>query len=170
MPGVYCLHPCHRRMKIDYLADHPAFIPALSGWFLREWRDFYGDGTWEDVAETFYRRLNRGRIPLALVAFEGEQPLGTVSLLEESVGTRERLTPWLGGLYVREGRRREGIGTRLIEAGVGEARALGVGQLFVGIRRAEDYYSRLGWGVVERTSVHGEAVTIMRLNLSRGGA
>jgi hypothetical protein len=53
---------------------------------------------------------------------------------------------------------------------VGEARRLGVEQVFVGIRRAEDYYSRLGWEVVERTNVHGEAVTIMRLNLSRGGA
>jgi predicted N-acetyltransferase YhbS len=155
-------------MKIDYLADHPAFIPTLSRWFLREWRDFYGDKTWEGVAETFYRRLNRGALPLALVASEGERPLGTVSLLEESVGTHKHLAPWLGGLYVCEGERRRGIGTRLIEAGVGEAGRLGAGQLFVGIRRAEEYYSGLGWEVVERTTLYGEGVTIMRLDLSRG--
>ena len=35
-------------MNIEYLAEHPAFIPALSRWFLREWRDYYGDKTWED--------------------------------------------------------------------------------------------------------------------------
>ena len=156
-------------MKIDYLADHPAFIPALSRWFLREWRDFYGDRTWEDVAETFRRRLNRSALPLALVASEGGLPLGTISLLEESLGTHKHLTPWLGGLYVREGERRRGIGTRLIEAGVGEAGRLGAGQLFVGIRRAEEYYSGLRWEAVERTSLYGEGMTIMRLDLCRGG-
>ena len=70
-----------RRMKIDYLANHPDFIPTLSKWFLREWRDFYGDKTWEDVAETFYERLNRDSIPLSLVAFEEQHPFGTISLL-----------------------------------------------------------------------------------------
>ena len=111
----------------------------------------------------------RGTRP-ALVASEGGRPLGTVSLLEESLGTHKHLTPWLGGLYVCEGERRRGIGTRLIEAGVGEARRLGAGQMFVGIRRAEEYYSGLGWEAVERTNLYGEGVTIMRLDLCRGGA
>ena len=109
----------------------------------------------------------RGTRP-ALVAFEEERPLGTISLLEESLGTHKHLTPWLGGLYVCEGEmRRRGIGTRLIEASVGEARRLGAGQVFVGIRRAEDYYSRLGWEAVERTNLYGEGVAIMRLDLCR---
>jgi predicted N-acetyltransferase YhbS len=157
-------------MKIDYLAEHPAFIPTLSEWFLREWRGFYGDRTWEEVAETFYQRLNRGVVPLALVAFEGGRALGTISLIEESIGTREHLTPWLGGLYVREEERRHGIGRQLIEAAVGEARRLGIGQLFIGIRKAENYYSRLGWEVVERMNYYGEEITIMRLDLRQGEA
>ena len=155
-------------MKIDYLAEHTAFIPSLSRWFLQEWRDFYGDKTWEDVAGTFYERLNRGRVPLALVAFEGERPLGTISLLKESVGSRKHLSPWLGGLYVRDDARRRGIGGQLIEAAVGEARKLGVGRLFVGIRKAEDYYLKLGWVLVERIDYRGEEIAIMRLDLRRG--
>lgn len=157
----------HGRVKIDYLAERPAFIPTLSEWFLREWRDFYAGRTWEDVASTFYQRLNRSRLPLALVAFEGERPLGTISLLEESISTRKHLTPWLGGLYVREDARRDGIGKRLIEAAVGEAGKLGVEQLFIGIRRAEDYYLKLGWALVERMDYHGEEITIMRLDSPR---
>ena len=154
-------------MKIDYLAEHPAFIPALSRWFLREWQDYYGDKTWEDVAATFYQRLNRGRVPLALVAYEGDRPLGTVSLLEESISSRKHLSPWLGGLYVREDARHGGIGRQLIEAAVGEAAGLGVGQLFIGIRKAEDYYLKLGWVLVERMNYYGEGVAIMRLDLGR---
>jgi GNAT superfamily N-acetyltransferase len=157
-------------MNIDYLAEHRAFIPALSEWFLQEWRDYYGDKTWEDIASTFYQRLNRSRVPLALVAFEGDRPLGTVSLLEESISTRKHLAPWLGGLYVREDVRRHGIGKQLIEAAAGEARGLGIKQLFIGIRKAEDYYSKLGWEMVERVDYYGEAIAIMRLDLRRGEA
>jgi len=122
------------------------------------------------IAETFYERLHRSRIPLALVAFEGDRPLGTISLLEESVGTHKHLTPWLGGLYVREDARRLGIGKRLIEAAVGEARKLGVEQLFIGIRQAEGYYLKLGWVLVKRMDYYGEEVAIMRLDLRRSEA
>ncbi len=157
-------------MHIDYLAEHPAFIPALSAWFLHEWRDFYGDKKWEDVAQTFYHRLNRSKLPLALVAFEERQPLGTISLLEESISTRKHLTPWLGGLYVREGVRGQGIGKQLIEAAVSEARELGIEQLFIGIRQAEDYYLKLRWERVERMDYYGEVLTIMRFDLGHGEA
>ena len=107
---------------------------------------------------------------MALVAFEGDRPLGTISLLEESVGTHKHLTPWLGGLYVREDARRLGIGKRLIEAAVGEARKLGVEQLFIGIRQAEGYYLKLGWVLVKRMDYYGEEVAIMRLDLRRSEA
>lgn len=157
-------------MNIDYLAEHPAFIPALSRWFLREWRDYYGDKTWEDVARTFDERLNKSRVPLALVAFEEDRPLGVISLLDESISTRKHLTPWLGGLYVREDARRRGIGKRLIEAAVGEAGKLGVAQLYIGIRKAEDYYLKLGWALVERMDYCGEEIAIMRLDLRRSKA
>lgn len=154
-------------MKIDYLAHRPAFIPTLAEWFLREWREFYGDKTWEDVAETFYRRLNSRVLPLGLVAFEGERPLGTISLLQESITTRKHLTPWLGGLYVCEEERRHGIGRQLIDAAVDEAGKLGIGQLFIGIRKADEYYLKLGWKVVERLNYFGDEITIMRLDIGQ---
>jgi predicted N-acetyltransferase YhbS len=157
-------------MNIDYLAEHPDFIPTLSKWFLREWRDFYGDKTWEVVAETFYARLNRSNIPLSLVAVEDNYPLGTISLLEESISTHQHLAPWLGALYVCEEKRHHRIGKQLIEASVDEARTLGVEQLFIGIRKAESYYLKLGWEIVERTNYHGEEITIMQLDLRLGEA
>jgi len=155
----------NKKTKIDYLAEHPDFIPTLSKWFLREWRDFYGDKSWEAVAETFYKRLNRNRIPLSLVAFEDGDPLGTISLLEESISTHPHLAPWLGGLYVCEAERQRGIGRQLIEAGRAEAGKLGIGQIFIGIRKAEDYYLKLGWKIVERTHYHDEDIIIMQLDL-----
>lgn len=130
----------HRLMRIDYLASHTEFIPALARWFLEESPDYFRGQTWQDVARLFDGRLNRGRIPLALVAFEMEEPLGTVSLVEESITTHAHLTPWLAGLHVAQGHRHQGIATRLIEALIREAAALNIEKLYIGIRRAEDFY------------------------------
>lgn len=96
--------------------------------------------------------------------------LGTISLLEESISTRKDLPHWLGGLYVREEKRRHGIGKQLIEAGVDKAGKLGVKRLFIGIRKSESYYLRLGWQTVERTNYYGEDVTIMRVDLRQNEA
>lgn len=142
----------------------------LSKWFLREWRDFYGETTWETVAEMFYERLNRSAIPIALIAFEDDYPLGTISLRQESISTYKHLSPWLGGLYVREERRNQGIGRHLIEAGVEEARKLGAEKLYIGIRKAEDYYNALGWQTIDRTFYHDEDITIMQFDLRRDEA
>lgn len=152
-------------MQIDYLARQTALIPALSKLVLPDWQTFYGDITWENVAEIFYERLNDNQIPLALVAFEEGQVFGTVSLLEESISTRKHLTPWIAGLYVCEEKRHRGIGMQLIEAAALEARRLGTKRLYVGIRKAEDHYTRLGWQMIERTIYHGEEIIIMRLDL-----
>lgn len=152
-------------MRIDYLARHPDFIPTLANWFLRESPDYYRDQTWQDVAKTFYERLNDDKIPLALVALEGREVFGTISLLEESISTRPNLTPWLAGLHVCQARRHRGIGGQLIEAGSDEALRLGIEHLYIGISKAEDYYARLGWRTVERTAYYGKEIIIMRLDL-----
>jgi GNAT superfamily N-acetyltransferase len=163
MPLVALKH--HKRMQIDYLARHKALIPAVSKLVLPDWEDFYGDITWKDVTEIFYERLNDNKIPLALIAFEGSQVFGTVSLLEESISTRKHLTPWIAGLYVCEEKRHCGIGMQLIEAAAHEARRLGTERLYIGIRKAEDHYTKLGWQTIERTIYHDEEIIIMRLDL-----
>jgi GNAT superfamily N-acetyltransferase len=152
-------------MRIDYLAKHTALVPSLSKLVLPDWQAFFGDITWENVAETFYERLNDNKIPLALVAFEESKVFGTVSLLEESISTRKHLTPWIAGLYVCEEKRHRGIGMQLIEAGAREAQRFGIERLYIGIRKAEDHYTKLGWQTIERTIYHDEEIIIMRLDL-----
>jgi Acetyltransferase (GNAT) family. len=153
-------------MKIEYLAYHTDFIPTLSRWFMESSPDYYRDKTLEDVAATFAPRLNRGRIPLVLVAFEDEEPLGTVSLLEESISTHTHLTPWLAGLHVAKSRRHQGIATKLIEALIQEAAAINIKTLYIGISRAEDFYSARGWQTVDKIVYYDKPLTIMQLRLN----
>lgn len=148
-------------MKIEYLADHKEVIPTLDKWSYEEWAYLHPDRTLADVERLIWERANTNRIPLALVAFDGEELLGTVCLKMHDMDTRQDLTPWLAGLYVTTPRRRKGIGTMLVSAIEKEACALGVSKLFLYTPKSEAFYTRLGWQVNERTEYHGYPITIM---------
>jgi len=149
-------------MDIAYLADHKEVIHTLAQWFYEEWAYLYPDRTLADVERLIGERTNKDKIPLALVAFEGQELLGTVGLKVHDMDTRLDLTPWLASLYVSESRRRQGIGTELVSAIERKAQTLGVETLYLYTPESEVFYSQLGWQVKERTEYHGYPVTLMR--------
>lgn len=148
-------------MDIAYLADHKEVIPALARWFYQEWAYLHPDRTLEDVERLIGERTNTTKIPVALVAFEGGELLGTVCLKVHDMDTRLDLTPWLAGLYVAAPWRRKGIGTALVSAIEKKAHELQVEKLYLFTPESEGFYSRLGWHVYERTEYHGHPATIM---------
>ena len=93
-------------MNITYLADHTETIPILTQWFYEEWSYLHPDRTRQDVERFIGERANKDKIPLAPVAFDGTELLGTVCLKIQDMETRTDLSPWLAGLYVAAPRRR----------------------------------------------------------------
>jgi predicted N-acetyltransferase YhbS len=150
-----------KRMNIAYLADHKEVIPTLAQWFYQEWAYLHPDRTLEDVHQLLVERANKEKIPVALVAFEGNELLGTVCLKVHDMDTRLDLTPWLAGLYVATSKRRQGIGAILVSAIEKKAREFGVQTLYLYTPESEYFYARLGWDVKERTEYHGCPVSIM---------
>jgi GNAT superfamily N-acetyltransferase len=148
-------------MEVDYLANHQEYIPALAQWFHQEWGYLYPQRSLEDVQQAIGERTNTNKIPLALVAIEGSDLLGTVCLKEHDMDTRLDLTPWLAGLYVKESRRGEGIGKRLVAAMEETASSLGVKTLYLFTPESEGFYLQLGWNVMERLEYQGYPATLM---------
>lgn len=103
-------------MNIAYLADHKEVIPLLAQWFYKEWSYMYPERTLADVEHLIGERINTDKTPLALVAFDNQELLGTVCLKVHDMDTRLDLSPWLAGLYVSAPRRQQGIGTTLVSA------------------------------------------------------
>ena len=69
--------------RIELLADHPAAVSELGRWMHAAWPTpgrSAGEG-----ANLFRKCMNRDRVPMALIALDGEQPAGTVALLDRSV-------------------------------------------------------------------------------------
>ncbi len=154
-------------LQIGYLADNPDAVPLLAQWLFDEWDRHMPGSTAQDAVNKFQARMNRERLPLALVAYEGGSPVGTVSLKLREVESRPQLEHWLGALYVPEMHRGRGVGSQLVDRATKEARRLGVEALYLYTRHASTakLYARLGWIEVERLVYRGRPARIMKREL-----
>ena len=148
-------------MRIEYLADRPEALPPLARWKHKEWGHFRPGDTVEKRQARLADTSNRDRIPLTVVALEGEEVLGSASLIEHDMETRMELTPWLAGVYVGEAFRRRGIGAELVRRIMSEAGKLKVPLLYLYTVHSERFYAALGWTFLERTSYLEQDVVIM---------
>lgn len=147
---------------ISYLADCPEHIPTLATWHDAQWGEL---NPLNDVAariERLQTHLQPGTIPTTFVAREGDELLGSASLVVNDLDIRPELTPWLASVYVTPRARFQGVGTLLVQRVMQEARDLGVPQLYLFTLDQERFYTRLGWQLVERTEWRGREITVMR--------
>jgi N-acetylglutamate synthase-like GNAT family acetyltransferase len=148
-------------MRIEYLADRPDALPTLARWKHKEWGHLRPGDTVEKRQARLADTSNRDGIPLTVVAHEGEDVLGSASLIAHDMETRMELTPWLAGVYVGEAFRRRGIGAELVRRIMSEAGKLKVPLLYLYTVHSERFYAALGWTFLERTSYLEQDVVIM---------
>jgi GNAT superfamily N-acetyltransferase len=130
--------------RIELLADHPDAVLKLGHWMHAEWPT--PGRSVADRAGLFMLCMNRDRVPMTLVALDGEELAGTVSLLDRSVVSHEHLHPWVASLYVAAAWRHAGLATRLVDAAALAARRLGLEALFMGVAAgARAHYEQHGW-------------------------
>jgi predicted N-acetyltransferase YhbS len=162
-------------MKVDYLANQTRFVPTLTRHMYEHWRsllDAMGKSR-QDFAQSMRDRCHTDSLPLALVAFDKDQVLGTIALKPQDLDIRPELTPWLGGLFVLPQYRRRGIGSVLISRIVAEAERLRLPCLYLWTPSSEGLYARHGWTLLERAPYHGYEISIMNRPLQnqiRGAA
>lgn len=138
-------------MIVDYLANHKQFIPEIADLIFGEWSDlFLASGVDKDqLLAMLEERANTERLPIAFVAVRNGELLGTGSIKMEEPGTREGLSPWLAGMYIKEAYRGGGVGEQIVKALEAKAQALGVETMYLSVGRAVSFYIRLGWSIME---------------------
>jgi RimJ/RimL family protein N-acetyltransferase len=142
-------------LKIAFLVDHAEIIPTLAQWFRLEWSDYYAKRTLVDIEQDFRSDLNRDKLPIRLIAFQDEVPVGTIVLREQVSETHPQYQPGLGGLYVAISHRGQGIGTELVQAGMTTAHELGIQTLYATTHVAGGILEGLGWKQLGSV-LHGE--------------
>ena len=148
-------------MRIENLSDHPEALPILAKWQHAEWGHIRPGDTLELRQGRLERWCNRDRIPMTLVALDGNRVLGSASLIEHDMETRMDLTPWLAGVFVSETDRRRGIGAQLVRRIMEEAGRLKVELLYLYTVHSEKFYAALGWKLMERTTYREQKIVIM---------
>lgn len=145
-------------IRIDYLANHSALIPELSTLLYNEWADLYQAAglTKQDLTTALTQRCVTNQIPITFVAIAADgKLLGAGSIKLDEPGTKAGLSPWLGGIYIKEQQRGLGVGALIVTALEDKARDLGVTALYLSADTAEGFYQKLGWIVLERLESFG---------------
>lgn len=148
-------------MKIEYLADHPEFLPTLAQWQHGEWGHLRPGDSVEARIARLRGATERDRIPLTVVAHENGELLGSASLIVHDMETRVELTPWLAGVFVAPEHRRRGLGAALVRRVMAEAGALNVPVLYLYTVHSGTFYTTLGWSLQEHTAYREQNVVIM---------
>ena len=136
-------------ITIGFLADYLDTIPTLANWFRDQWPDYHADMSQEEMEHNFLSDASRDRLPIRLIAFESNEPAGTIVLREHGSETVPEFQPELGGLYVVESHRGHGIATELVRAGMNLALDQGFETVFATTVVAAGILERLGWEFVK---------------------
>jgi predicted N-acetyltransferase YhbS len=152
-------------VQFEPLAGRPEWVGILAGWHHAEWRRLFPGWTIETAQEELTRHSDPNRIPLTLVAVEGSEPVGSVSVVEKDLAGWDHLKPWLASLYVRSDRRGQGIGKLLVGRAVAEARRLGFAELYLFTPGQQAFYTALSWRLIAEATAGGEPVSVMSIRL-----
>lgn len=91
--------------------------------------------------------------------------LGGATLAENDLPERPDLGPWLACVFVTPEARKRGLAAQLIEGICVHARDAGFTALYLHTHSQSDYYTKLGWNVVERFEAWGKAQYLMSRRL-----
>ncbi len=154
-------------ITIKYLADCPEQLDTLAAWHHTEWQHLNPDDTVKKRMERMRTHVAYRQVPVTLVAFDGDTVLGSASLVECDMHEHRELSPWLASVYVDPPHRGRGVGSMLVRQVTAEARQLGFAEFYLFTPDREQFYTRLGWQLHERTTFRGLDVVIMKLDLTK---
>jgi GNAT superfamily N-acetyltransferase len=156
-------------IEIAFLADYLETIPTLAQWFRTQWPEYYAARTLRDIAQDLYLEANRTDLPVRLVAFADGELVGTITLRVSALRAFPEYTPGLGGLFVVEQYRGQGLGTKLVSTGMNLARELGYAKVFTATVAAKSILLRLGWQWIHTVAHGDEQLELYNCELEKRG-
>jgi GNAT superfamily N-acetyltransferase len=151
---------------ISDLRQRPEFFDTVAD---RIWRASWKNIGYplEYISGLLCENMNAEPLPIALVAHDGAEFLGTSSVIASDLEQRPQLTPWVAAVWVEPHARLRGVGSALVERATRDCFALGIARAHLCARPAlTGFYERLGWIPIERDiGEHGLTVFIQDANL-----
>lgn len=158
------VRPWIHLMQIGFLLDHPEFVTALALPIWEYWREALPEDTSVDhrIAK-LQRHMQKSQLPMALVAYNNTEVIGTAALRLHDLEDRTDLSPWLGGVFVMPAHRGKGAASVLCQAVKRHAAGLGISSLYLFTQDQQRLYARLGWKYFEETTWRRNRGNIMHI-------
>jgi GNAT superfamily N-acetyltransferase len=155
-------------LKIDYLMNHPNHIEQLAKWRTNEWGKYNNLLTYEYSIKSFKDHCNNNKLPLTYICLENAKPIGMVSLRKEELPEYRHLEPWIGGLFVDQPYRKNGVGSYLLAHVEKKTAALNYKflHLFIFDLNLLSWYQHLGYEVLEHNIFNNYPIIVMRKNIT----
>jgi len=156
--------------RIERLGNDRAKITALAWWHFEQWGELVGFASRAAYCEALGQWSAGQEVPAVLVAVDGDEVQGSVTVRESEMTVRPLLGPWLSQLFVVSRYRRRGLGAALVSAATEHARALGFREIYLftsGTLPA--FYAGLGWKERERVLYLGQERVVMQYDLTAAG-
>jgi GNAT superfamily N-acetyltransferase len=146
---------------ISDLRQRPEFFDIVADRIWRAWWKEIGYPL-DCITGRLNENLNAEPIPIALVAHNGAEFLGTASVIASDLEQRPQLTPWVAAVWVEPQARSRGVGRALVGRAARDCFALGIARAYLCARPAlASFYERIGWMAIERdVGEHGLTIFI----------
>lgn len=128
-------------LRIDNLADRLEDLELIKKWLTQSQTNELLTKYCTNIS---LNKNNKFDIPMILIALLDEKPVGTISLLSDSMIKDNKYTPWISNMFVVEDKRNMGIGTYMHNYMLEEALTMGYEKLYVSTN-LDGYFERLGW-------------------------
>lgn len=149
-------------LRYDYLPRDEKIIRLVATWQFDAFGAHDRRASYTRTLGLLQERIESRRVPLCLVAWEGAEPVGTLSIIDDDLPTHPEWKPWLADLVVAPAHRGRGLGTALFKRAEEEFRRLGAGTGYLFTWDHEAMYTRLGWQTFLTEPYREDLVAIMK--------
>ncbi|SFU73904.1 GNAT family N-acetyltransferase [Halomonas korlensis] len=153
-------------IRIARLDSDSPHVALLAKWTHATWGHLHPGRSLDTAIAILRDECGAGGVPSVFAALHGDTPVGTASLVADDMSDRRDLTPWLASVFVPPEWRGQGVASRLVRRVEQEAQAHGHDRLYLYTPDQQRLYRQLGWRDLEARDYHGEAVSIMRRDVS----
>lgn len=134
---------------ISDLRQRPEFFGVVADRIWQAWWESRGVAL-SEIRERLTDNMTDAPLPLALVAHEADQFLGTASLIASDLDARPHLSPWVAAVWTEPAARKQGVGRALVNRACAAGFALDHDHVYLCAAPALwAYYASLGWTPVE---------------------
>jgi GNAT superfamily N-acetyltransferase len=150
---------------VSDLRERPEFATAVADRVWRAW--WQGKGyPLEYIEGRVAESLDGAEMPLAVVAHEDGQFLGTASVIGSDLDERPEYTPWVAAVWVDPAHRGRGVGSALVRKAAQAAFESGIDPVYLcALPDKRAFYERLGWQRLEE-NVGRNGLTVLTLSRS----